>query len=145
MSYSMNNLPDSFKRCMERGQKKALGKSGLTMQEIDAKNEAQSEKELQKQIVGMLQLRGYVVNYSRMDKRKTDKVGWPDITFCCQGHMVCFEVKTASGKVSKEQEMVKERLLADPNKASVHIVRSLDDAKNTVTAHELIAGLKLTL
>jgi hypothetical protein len=127
MSYSMNNLPDSFKRCMERGAKKALGKAGLTMQEIEIKNEAQSEKVIQKQIIGWLRIQGYFPNFSRMDKPKTDQIGIPDIHISCLGRSVYFEVKSRKARLTNPQMRAIAKLTTFPNEAKVFLVRDLPE------------------
>jgi hypothetical protein len=76
-------LPENYLRCMTPEARKSVGQQ--TAAEVMANGVATSERALQKQIVGLLRLKGIEVNVSRMDKRKTDVVGWPDLTFAVDG------------------------------------------------------------
>lgn len=68
-----------------------------------------SERELQDLIAQYLNLRQIPFNRSRMDKRKTDAVGWPDFTFALKipgsrWAVACaFEVKLPGSPVSDDQ------------------------------------------
>lgn len=101
--------------------------------------EATSERELQKQIVEILRLKGIVANVSRMDKRKTDKVGWPDITFAVWNNKFdeyggsfrypcAWEIKFGKGKLSPEQTALSNRMSTSPNAWNYRIIRSVDEA-----------------
>ena len=81
MGLDPSALPNAFLSRMAKADRAPLGKAGVTMQEIETKHAFRREKELQERCVAMLRLRNIVVNVSRMDKRKTDKTGWPDLTF----------------------------------------------------------------
>lgn len=74
-------LPNAFLARMPKADRAALGKAGVTMEEANTKQAFRREKQLQKRCVALLRLRGILPNVSRMDRRKTDRVGWPDITF----------------------------------------------------------------
>lgn len=109
-----------------------------------AKGVATSEKQLQRQIVSLLQLKGIQVNVSRMDKRKTDAVGWPDITFAIEsqrelltipgkivsdGTVACaWEVKMPQGKLTPGQEKLATALSRPPNLWRHRVIRSVDQA-----------------
>lgn len=142
-------LPDAILRRMSAADRKAIGKAGLTKDDCEALAQAKNERELQKLIVNWLQLQGVEVNVSRMDKRKTDRKGWPDLTFSVwvkeqvlvglgfpdwqtRRHTVscAWEVKFGNGKLSHEQEVMSVKLTAYPNGWRFRIIRSLDEAKN---------------
>lgn len=74
-------VPEHYLKLMSKADRAALGKGGLSFEEACAKYKARAEREFQNQIGGLLSLHEIVFNRSRMDKRKTDKVGWPDFTF----------------------------------------------------------------
>lgn len=80
MGFDPSALPNNFLSKMAKADRQPLGKAGVTLEEAEAKHAFRREKQLQECCVAMLRLRGVIVNVSRMDKRKTDKVGWPDIT-----------------------------------------------------------------
>ena len=133
-------LPDSMLTKMSAADRKALGKAGLTRADCNAITQVKNERELQKHIVNYLRLQGIEVNVSRMDKRKTDRKGWPDLTFAVtvtldfpKGRIVkipcAWEVKFGNGKLSPEQEKLAARLTAPPNGWLFRVIRSLDEAR----------------
>jgi len=116
--------------------RKKLGRAGLTKSDCEAIVEAKNERELQKQIVNYLRLRGIEVNVSRMDKRTTHRKGWADITFsvrckCCVNQVVpcIWEVKYGEGKLSPEQEKLAVTLTTPPNCWRFRVIRSLAEAR----------------
>jgi hypothetical protein len=139
----MKVLPEKYLRLMSAEGRRKHGQK--TASEVLEQGEAKSEKMLQKQIVGLLRLKGVQVNVSRMDKRKTDTVGWPDITFsvaifervydtngepyeACSQTPCAWEVKMPQGKLSQEQEVMKSRLTTPPNSWRYRVIRSVDQA-----------------
>lgn len=142
MSKGNTVLPDNILRCMTPEARKALGQK--TAEEVLAQGEAKSEKELQRSIVALLRLKGIEVNVSRMDKRKTDAVGWPDLTFavdakwevtwgsvtrCCSGILACaWEIKMPQGRLTPEQEAMATSLSRPPNHWRHRVIRSVDEA-----------------
>ena len=66
----------------------------------------ESEKVLQNQIANYLRLNGITANQSRMDKRKTDVVGWPDFTFAVNGIPCVVEVKRPGESLTDDQKRV---------------------------------------
>lgn len=65
-------------------------------------------------------------------QRKTfgSKRGIPDIWVILQGKTIGLEVKTATGRQSKEQKEIEERF--KKNGAEYYIVRSLEDVKEVI-------------
>ncbi|MHC1766141.1 MAG: hypothetical protein AB9869_17875 [Verrucomicrobiia bacterium] len=114
-------------------QRAPLGKAGRTLAEIEDKNRAEREKVIQKEITNLLRLRKIVFNVSRMDRRKTDTVGWPDFTFAVHtpgmrwAVAVALEVKAPGGKPSAAQQDMLDQLTADGWYAQV--VYSVEDVR----------------
>lgn len=125
-----------------------------TAAEVMAKGVATSEKQLQRQIVNLLRLKGVECNVSAMHKRKTDRVGWPDITFCIytlapqiigdrpsqylpqawQTFPCAWEIKMPQGKLTKGQEAMKALLTSGVNGWRHRVIRSVDEALAELTA-----------
>ena len=89
-----------------------------------------SERDIQKAIVQELRLRGYIVMETgqwRADRAGNSK-GLPDVIFTRQGwgnRWSCIEVKTAKGRVRKEQQEL-------VYLGVVHIARSVEDARRII-------------
>jgi hypothetical protein len=66
---------------MDPTQRKSLGKSGRTSEEIDAKKGLELEKEIHRQIDQWLRSKDIVFQHERMDGKTRGTVGWPDFTF----------------------------------------------------------------
>lgn len=80
------------------------GKAGMTMAEVYARASKRSERETQNQIANYLRQRNIPFNHSRMDKKTTSTIGWPDFTFPYRGRFYGIEVKAPDrGDVSPEQ------------------------------------------
>lgn len=139
-------IPENILKCMSPEDRRKHGQK--TAAEVLAQGEAKSEKELQKQIVALLRLKGVEVNVSRMDKRKTDVVGWPDLTFCVyamapqmvfaglsealpkawQVFPCLWEIKMPKGELTPEQQKIGIRLISMPNGWRHRVIRSVDQA-----------------
>ncbi len=102
--------------------------------ELAAKSVAKSylkrEKELQNQIVSWLRLRNVTVLWSRMDRRLTATIGWPDITFAVKGRAVALEAKLPGCEPTEDQRRVMAGLSSDG--WAVKVVHSLDEARAVV-------------
>jgi len=138
--------PASFLKCMSPADRKSLGKAGQTPAETFYKAEIKNERDLQRLIVNLLRLRGIEANVSRTDKRKTDRIGWPDITFAVVNNQppayyhrdhewelyqiipCAWEVKFGSGALSPEQQDMLLKLATPPNAWRVKVIRSVDEA-----------------
>ena len=72
--------------------------------------------------------KGEVVGFRRLPAGA--KKGIPDIWVILQGKTIGLEVKTATGRQSKEQKEIEERF--KKNGAEYYIVRSLDDVKEVI-------------
>lgn len=120
-----------------------MGKAGRLVEETLAKADAKSEKELQRQIVNLLWLKGIEVNVSRMDKRKTDKVGWPDLTFAvCTNlsgwplhtYACAWEVKLPGKHLASHQRLAGTCLVTSPNAWTHRVITSVDQALEELKA-----------
>jgi hypothetical protein len=122
----MKVLPENFLRCLKPEDRKAMGQR--TAGEVMANGIAKSEKELQKQLVGLLRLNGIEPNVSAMHKATTHRVGWPDITFAAYGVACAWEVKLPNGQPSMEQVQMVVRLSSPPNSWRHRFIHSVDEA-----------------
>ncbi len=130
-------LPESFLRCLSTEDRQKLASGAYSAEEALRRAEIKSERDLQKVIVGLLRMKGIEPNVSRMDKRKTDAVGWPDVTFAViagfgiinSWDCACaWEIKFGDGQLSKEQQQMHVRLSTPPNYWRIKVIRSVDEA-----------------
>lgn len=113
-----------------------MGKAGQTAAETLAKADVKTEKDLQRQIIALLRLKGIEVNVSRMDKKKTDSVGWPDLTFAINTNqplmyfpVACaWEVKLPGRQLDKAQQEMMVKLSQPPNGWTYSVIHSVDQA-----------------
>ena len=129
-------LPENIRRCMAKETRKELGKTAMTHEEANAKQDAESERELQNQLCDLLRLRGIEFCRPSMHRRSTIRTGWPDITFCIGGRGCVWEVKTEIGKLTTEQINLANRLMSPPNNWRYEIIRSVRSALNFLDAIE---------
>lgn len=92
-------------RCMAKADRQAQGKAGILPEEVTAKQELEAERDLQTNMVGILNQRGLFFFHPPMKRTKGIPEGWPDFTiWFLGGHCILVEAKTLTGKLSKEQE-----------------------------------------
>ena len=72
--------------------------------------------------------KGEVVGFRRLPVGA--KKGIPDIWVIMNGHTIGLEVKTSTGRQSKEQKEIEERF--KKNGAEYYVVRSLEDVKRII-------------
>lgn len=72
--------------------------------ERSERNERRREREIQREIGQYLMRHGIPHVVSRMDKATTTKPGTPDFIVAHRGMAYAFEVKTRSGKTTREQD-----------------------------------------
>lgn len=133
-------LPPNILKCLRPEDRKSLGKGGLLPEEALRKCEIKSERDLQKQIVGLLRLKGIEPIVSRFGKKTTNNIGTPDIIFSVSTFNYAYgpplpvtvscgwEIKLPTCKSSKEQEQMAVRLSTPPNAWRYRIIRSIDEA-----------------
>lgn len=126
------SLPENILRRMKPSDRKAMGL--LTSEEAGAKCVAKSEKELQQQISGLLDLRGIPYARQRMDRRSNVVEGWPDITFALYGQAIAFECKHAGRGLDPEQKKMLPRMLA--HGWHCYIVRTFEHARELITNYQ---------
>lgn len=141
MGFDSKVLPDAFLSKMDKADRKALGKAGVTNAEAEAKQAFRREKELQQRCVALLRLRNIVCNVSRTDRRKTDKVGWPDLTFAFprtkqHGIPCAFECKLAGCHPTPEQVRVMQQMM--DNGWVVRVITSEEQFLETLKTLEAI-------
>ena len=90
------------------------------------KQEIKTEKQLQDQIAGWLEIQGTVVIRSRMDRKTTVAVGTPDLLMSIRMRPVAMEVKLPGKKLTEEQRNIMLRMTG--NGWACYTVRSLDEA-----------------
>jgi hypothetical protein len=119
-------LPDKMISMVSERDRKLLGIA--TMEEKMKKMEAKSERELQRQIVQYLRLRGIEVIWHSTAKKSTATVGTPDILFAVRANgipmAIAFEIKFGTGTLSREQSDMLFRMQAAPNAWTCRVIRS---------------------
>src|SRR5882724_11817954 len=119
-------LPAHMVRLISVDDRKKLGI--ITEDDRMAKYKATNGRELTKQIVQYLQLRGIEVCWSSTHKKSTMSKGWPDITFAVKIAGFCmpcaYEVKFGADTLSREQNDRIERMKSSPNCWRVRIISS---------------------
>jgi hypothetical protein len=132
-------LPLNFIKCMSKVDRELLGVQ--TKDEMAKAWQARSERDLQRQIVQYLRLRGIEVIHHAMNKKSTATRGTPDILFCVmvQGfpRAVAIEVKFGSGICSRQQNDMMERMKTRPNSWDVRIVRTFTEVVDLMREYGL--------
>ena len=130
-------LPENFLRRMSKEDRKPMGVAGMTVADIDEQQRAEDERQLQDRIKSLLSQRDIVAGYSRMDRKTTYVVGWPDFVFPFLGRFVALEVKLPGESPTAEQLTI---LLALIRQGAfvrvVHSERETVDALNQLIAEE---------
>lgn len=125
----MTVLPDNILRCLSPTDRKSLGKAGMTAEEALRKMEVKNEGVLQKQIVGLLRLRGIEPIVSHFGKKTRNNLGTPDIIFAAFGIPCAWELKMPkTGRTSDGQTDMAVRLSTPPNSWRHRIIKSVDEA-----------------
>lgn len=119
MNYNAATLPPNVIRCMNPADRKAVGVQ--PPDEIQVGIDVAAEKVLQRDCENWLRLHG--VEALHLSHRAREKSGWPDLTFAIDGRPYAVELKTATGRLSTDQERVLSRLKA--NGWQTAVVRSL--------------------
>ncbi len=135
MGIDSKTLPDSLVRCMGAADRARLGLASVVDATAPAarnKEDMKRERDLQIQIVSFLRMRGHTVIWSRLDRRLTATKGTPDILLAVHGRAVALEAKLPGGKLSEDQERMRDGLIADGWKYA--LVTSLEEAKAVVDA-----------
>ncbi len=119
-------LSPNYVRLISSADRKSLGIQ--TDEERMAKWKAKNGRELTKQIVQYLQLRGIEVCWSATHRKSTMSKGWPDITFAVKVNGFCapcaYEIKFGTDTLSRDQSDRLERMQAAPNCWRVRVIRN---------------------
>lgn len=137
----MSVLPPSILRCLRPEDRKSLGKAGLLPEEALAQMVIKKELDLQKQIVGLLRIKGIEPLVPIFGRKTRMAVGWPDITFAVRDRsnvdfegygertVACtWELKIPGGRHSDEQTKMAVRLSTPPNAWRHRVIESFDQA-----------------
>lgn len=96
-------LPEHILRLMSPEDRKLLGNSGFTAEEVTKLYNARKEKEMHEIFGDWLRLSRTPFIHARTDKRSTIAVGAPDFTVMHQGRAICIEFKMPGETQSEEQ------------------------------------------
>lgn len=126
----MKPISDNILRLMNKADREPLGKAGVTSADALEKQVAKSERDLQKIISSYLRLQGIWFAWSRMDKKTTCFLGQPDFLLALKittnhARPIALEIKFEKGKLTPEQEDVREAMLR--NGWEHYVVRSLQE------------------
>ena len=117
-------IPEKYAILMSPEDRRALGIH--TNEERMAKFVARTERQLQRQIVQYLRLRGIEVIWHATNRKSTASRGTPDILFAVmvQGfpREIALEIKFGTGTCSRVQNDMQARLKTRPNAWDVRVI-----------------------
>jgi hypothetical protein len=96
-------IPEHILKLMPQ-EDRPLGPAGFTRKEIMELTCKKREKSMHDVFSQWLDLNGIPYIHSRMDKRSTIQIGWPDFTIVFKGKALCIEFKMDGNNLSTEQE-----------------------------------------
>ena len=139
-------FPDKVKRLLSPEDRKTLGKSAATAEEVLARGRVKAERDLQNLIDSLLRLKGIVAIRSRMDVATTNNKGTPDFLFAitCVNrwskwttHAIALEVKMPSErkKLSEDQTKMRLAMCMEPNAWETYVVESVDEVREILRRH----------
>lgn len=129
-------IPTNVLRLMPPEERARLGKAGVLPEEALANAEIRLERDLQIRLRALLGLRGIAYQQSRMDKKTTGTVGWPDFTFAVNGRPVAWECKLPGKDLDEDQVRVIEQMKA--NGWDVRVIRSVEQAMGHLREFDVI-------
>jgi hypothetical protein len=124
---------------MSPSERKKLGKSGLTADEISAMTKVKSERHLQRMISSDLLRRGIYYIWQRTDKKATASKGMPDFVCCFEGRFVGIEVKFGDGIPSAAQDDAKHSIIR--NRGDHHLVTTWGEYRAVLLRYGYIEKL----
>lgn len=128
-------LPNNVLKLMSPADRRLLGRAGLTTAEVEHIVLERTEKQLQEDMIKLLDQRGIFFNRSRMDKRTTCRVGMFDFTiFLPNEKYLAVEAKVAGGALSLFQRKVFTEFWEKTGRV-VHIVMDLDSFRKLLDEH----------
>ena len=133
MGYRIDELPQKLIDRMATEDRAALGlEISCPKHNILGEADIQAEKDLLKLCEGYL---GQCeIEYLHLSFRAREKAGWPDLTFALHGVPYAVELKSATGKLSAEQERLLSRLQA--NGWQVRVIRSFGEFHRLINGRE---------
>lgn len=130
-------LPDKLLRLMPRESRAPLGKAGMTNAEAQAKADTRAERELQTDMVNLLNQRNLFFDTLRMDKRTRSRPGRPDFyIFLPTGKALLVEAKVQGGELTEDQKRVFTEYW-DKTGQVVHIILNLDQFKTLLDTNNV--------
>ena len=122
-------LPPNVLRCMDAKERKAMGKAGELPEEIQARVDEKSHRELQNDLVALLSLRGVTPLAAPGVGKSKMKLGWPDLTFAYRGVPCVWEIKVGRDTLRTEQIQLQAELQKPENGWRHAVIRSVQEAK----------------
>lgn len=142
----MKVIPENILRCMSAKDRQSVRQR--TVSEVMANGVAKSEKQLQRQIISLLRLKGIEPLVPAFGKKTRISEGWPDITFAIyalapqsvsvgvsdilpkawQTFACVWEVKLPPNKLTPRQEAMSKTLARTPNGWRHRVICSIDEA-----------------
>jgi hypothetical protein len=132
-------IPEHLLVLMSKEDRKFLGKTGFTAQEVADLIDKKTEKQIHDDIESYLRRNRIPYDHSRMDKKSTNKVGDPDFKVYVRNRVLFMEIKKPGGKLSDEQKVRINELNAAGNE--VYLCFSYDEAKKQI--EHFMKGKKL--
>ena len=106
--------------------------------------EIKKERELQSLCEQELNRRGIV--YHHLSPKARETIGLPDLLFAIKGHPYAVELKTETGRLTQEQEIMLQQMATERNGWRTHVIRSFDQFRALFNADlERSAGSDDTL
>ncbi len=127
MGLDPKHIPQNILRLMPKAHRAPLGKAGVTTAEATAQHAAREEKTLQDQMAALLRQRNLFFDWSRMDRKTTNRKGMPDFRIVLRGgKALMVEAKVPGGELSDAQREVFTEYW-DKTGDVVHIVLRLEE------------------
>lgn len=90
-----------------------VGRKLETSADAASRQTAQLERELQRDVIGLLRRNGITPIWSATSKKTSNNIGTPDILFAVRGIAVAWELKIPPHKLDEAQEEMRNNLLCD--------------------------------
>jgi hypothetical protein len=136
---SVKIVPEHLLVLMSKEDRKFLGKTGFTVQELKELHERDTERKIHDDIESYLRRNRIPYDHSRMDKKSTNKLGDPDFKVYVRNRVLFMEIKKPGGKLSEDQKTRIAELKAAGNE--VYLCFSYDEARKRI--EEFNQGEKL--
>jgi hypothetical protein len=111
----------------------ADARPAVTEETLSSVADDKAEADLQRLCEHALGMRG--IYFLHLSPRAREKAGHPDLTFTLNGRPIAVELKSATGKLSKEQVCVLSQM--KDNGCEVYVLRTFDGFHDLLTSHEI--------